>query len=182
MEVMPTYIALLRGINVGGHRKVPMADLRSFLRDVGLRGARTYIQTGNIAFESDETDPGLLAGRILAVIGERFGFEPAVLVLRHAALADAAASNPFPAAEAEPNTLHLYFLAEAPAQPDLEGLHALRDNDEQFALRGTVFYLLAPAGIGRSRLAAQVEKLLGVPATARNWRTVSKVLQLAEKG
>ena len=177
---MTTYIALLRGINVGGHHKLPMADLRELLAGIGLSQPRTYIQSGNAAFEGEEADPAVHARNIRVAINERFGFEPAVLVLPLGALQKAAAANPYPQAAAEPKTLHLYFLAEEPSQPDLEGLAALRDNGEQFTLQDDVLYLYAPAGIGRSKLAERVERLLGVQATARNWRTVGKLLELAQ--
>ena len=87
---------------------------------------------------------------------------------------------PFPQAAAEPQFLHLYFLAR-PAEPDLEALNALKTSSEAFAIVDQVFYLHAPQGIGRSKLAAGAEKHLGVAVTARNWRTANKVLQLAQK-
>jgi len=92
----------------------------------------------------------------------------------------AMASNPFPAAESEPKTLHLYFLASAPQNPDLKMLDSLKKADEQFKLIDNVFYLHTPDGIGRSKLAERAEKALGVAATARNWRTVSKIMAMAK--
>jgi uncharacterized protein (DUF1697 family) len=91
-------------------------------------------------------------------------------------------SNPFPEAESEPKTLHLYFLASTPQNPDLQTLDSIKQANEQFKLIDNVFYLYAPDGIGRSKLAARVEKALGVAATARNWRTVCKIMAIqAEK-
>jgi uncharacterized protein (DUF1697 family) len=176
---MHTYIALLRGINVGGSNLLPMADLKSLLADLGLQNVRTYIQSGNAVFESDDADAALIADRIGAAIRERRGFEPAVLVLAAEGLAQVVAANPFPEAEADPKALHLYFLTAVPAQPDLAALEALKADGEEFALQGRVFYLFAPAGIGRCKLAEKVERLLGVPATARNWRTVTQIIALA---
>ena len=95
-------------------------------------------------------------------------------------MAQAIAANPFPQAEAEPKTLHLYFLTDSPENPDLNRLDQLKRGTEQYRLSDKVFYLYAPDGIGRSKLAEQVEKALGVAATARNWRTVSKVMALVE--
>ncbi|HIA16949.1 MAG TPA: DUF1697 domain-containing protein, partial [Dehalococcoidia bacterium] len=91
----------------------------------------------------------------------------------------AIASNPFPQAEEHPNTLHLYFLSEPPHDPDNDALNALKSDSEQFVLTDNVFYLHAPGGIGQSKLAARAERLLGVDATARNWRTVSKIEEMA---
>jgi uncharacterized protein (DUF1697 family) len=88
-------------------------------------------------------------------------------------------SNPFPDAESEPSRLHLFFLAAAPENPDLDLIEALRAETERFALTGDVAYLHAPDGIGRSKLAARMERALGIAATARNWRTVGKVLEMA---
>jgi len=105
-----------------------------------------------------------------------------VLLLTPRRLARAASANPFPEAERDPAKLGLYFLAEQPRRPDLELLEGLRSGAERFALKRDVFYLHAPNGIGRSKLAAKVEKALGVAATARNWRTVAKLLELARAG
>jgi len=99
-------------------------------------------------------------------------------VLTAEELRNAAAANPFPSATNEPKSLHLYFLAETPQNPDVQALNQLKSDNESFKLIGKVFYLHAPDGIGRSKLAARAEKLLGVQATARNWNTVAKLLEL----
>jgi uncharacterized protein (DUF1697 family) len=92
---------------------------------------------------------------------------------------EAADANPFPKAEAESKSVHLYFLAKTPKDPDLEALNRLKSGKESFKLMDDVFYLHAPDGIGRSKLAARAEKLIGVEATARNWNTVTKLLEMA---
>jgi uncharacterized protein (DUF1697 family) len=89
--------------------------------------------------------------------------------------------NPFPEAESEPKTLHLNFLASIPKNPDLDALESIKSDRERFALKDRVFYLHAPDGIGRSKLAANTEKLLGVAITGRNWRTVCKVMTMAKQ-
>lgn len=178
---MTTYIALLRGINVGGHNKLPMAALVTLLEDLGLRSVRTYIQSGNAVFRSDMADAADLAPRITAAIEAAHGFAPHVLLLTGDDLRHAAASNPYPQATAEPKTLHLYFLAEAPANPDLAMLEDVRGENERFELHDRVFYLYAPDGIGRSKLADKVGKALDVPQTARNWRTVDRLLRMADE-
>jgi uncharacterized protein (DUF1697 family) len=96
-------------------------------------------------------------------------------------LAQAMASNPFPEAESEPKTLHLYFLASTPQNPDLQTLDSLKQDNEQFELIDNVFYLYAPDGIGRSKLAERAGKALGVAGTARNYRTVSKIMDMAKQ-
>jgi uncharacterized protein (DUF1697 family) len=178
---MKTYIALFRGINVGGKTKLPMKDLVAALENVGCQDVATYIQSGNAAFRSGEQDASLLARRIGAAIKERNGFEPRVLLLASEEMEMAIRSNPFPAAESEPKTLHLYFLAAPPENPDLDALEGIKGDRERFVLGDGVFYLHAPDGIGRSKLAANAERLLGVPATARNWRTVSKIMEIAQQ-
>lgn len=175
---MDTIIALLRGINVGGHNKLPMRELKILLEEMGHNNVATYIQSGNVVFQSDRADLPALAQEIGAAIGESHGFEPQVMLLRLVDLETAVAHNPFPATNEQHKTLHFYFLASAPPNPDLASLEAIKNETEQFALIDTVFYLHAPEGIGRSRLAAKVERALGVAATARNWRTVSTLLEM----
>lgn len=181
-EVDPvnTYIALLRGINVGGHNKLPMADLRTLLEEMGLNNVQSYIQSGNVVFQTERTDVAALALEIGNAIAAGYDFTPRVLLLNADAVRATMAANPFPKAEAEPKTLHLYFLAERPERPDVEMLDRLKAESEQFKLDDRVFYLFAPDGIGRSKLAERAERALGVAATARNWRTVSKVMALVE--
>ena len=178
---MKTYIALFRGINVGGKNILPMKELVALLQNLGAQGVKTYIQSGNAVFLHQAEQVAELSDRIRAAISESHGFEPQVLLLDVAELEQAIASNPFPQAESDPKTLHLYFLADSPENPDLEMLDSLKQDTEQYSLNDKVFYLYAPDGIGRSKLATRVEKSLGVAATARNWRTVSKIMAMAEE-
>ncbi|MBK7895623.1 MAG: DUF1697 domain-containing protein [Anaerolineaceae bacterium] len=175
---MNTIIALLRGINVGGHGKLPMRELKALLEGMGLANVQTYIQSGNVIFQSERADWPALAQEIGAAIGESHGFVPQVMLLRLADLETAVSHTPFPTTDEQHKTLHFYFLASAPPNPDLASLEAIKSETEQFALIDAVFYLHAPDGIGRSRLAVKVERALGVAATARNWRTVSKLLEM----
>ena len=174
-------IALLRGINVGGANKLPMRELVGVLEGLGLREVRTYIQSGNVLFQSDAEELPGIAVRIGDAIEERHGFRPQVLALSLAKLERAIAANPFPEAEAEPKTLHLYFLSSVPPSPDLATLEGIKRESERYSLQGEVLYLHAPEGIGRSKLAARVEKALGVPVTARNWRTAGKIVAMARE-
>lgn len=176
---MPTLIALLRGINVGGNNKLPMKALAALLADMGLREVQTYIQSGNVVFRCDTNNRGALAAQISAAIEAQHGFAPQVLLLDAVELREAMAGNPYPEAEATPALLSVYFLGETPRHADLEGLASLKSASERFTLAGKVFYLHAPEGVGRSKLAARAEKLLGVPATARNWSTVCKLAGMA---
>ncbi len=171
---MTTYIALLRGINVGGKSSLPMKELVGLLEELGCENVRTYIQSGNVVLESSEKAP-VLAGKIKAAIKKQRGFEPEVLLLTAKELEKAIAKNPFPQGEGDPKALHFGFLASKPTQPNLEKLEGLKKESEEFQLIGQVFYLYAPEGVGRSRLAAASEKALGVAMTDRNWNTVCKL-------
>lgn len=172
-------ILLLRGINVGGRNLLPMRELVDVLESLGLDEVRTYVQSGNAVFRSPGEVRPELGDEISAAIGKRKGFRPHVLLLSAGGLERAIRANPFPEAEAAPRTLHLFFLASRPAAPDLDALNDARSPTERFHLADEVFYLHAPDGIGRSRLASKAERLLGVEATARNWRTVQKLSEMA---
>jgi uncharacterized protein (DUF1697 family) len=177
---MKTYIALFRGINVGGSHMLPMKELKLVLEQNGCSDVQTYIQSGNAIFRSTVSDAGRLAKRLAAAVSKRYGFEPRVLVLTRAELEKAAAGNPFPEANENPKSLHLYFLTEPPTKPDLKACEALKTKTERFALKGSIFYLHTPDGFGTSKLAQRVEGVLGVATTARNWRTVTTLVEMAK--
>jgi uncharacterized protein (DUF1697 family) len=177
---MKTYIALFRGINVGGNNVLPMKDLVALLENLGSQNVKTYIQSGNVVFQTKEEDASLLSDKIRAAIKKSHGFEPNVLLLEVEEIEKAVGSNPFPEAESEPKTLHLFFLSSMPKNPDYDALESIKGDRERFALKDGVFYLHAPDGIGRSKLAANAEKVLGVAITGRNWRTVRKVMAMAK--
>lgn len=177
---MKRHVALFRGINVGGKHSLPMQALREILAACGCEDVQTYIQSGNAVFSS-AVAASELAATIKHAIEERFGFAPQVLLLtvdRFVAIAEA---NPFIDAESSPKCLHVSFLTERPGAPNLDALDDLKAESEHFLLKGDAFYLYAPDGIGRSKLAAKVEKHLGVATTSRNWRTVSKIIELANR-
>lgn len=176
---MQTSIALFRGINVGGNNILPMKKLVPLLERLGLEEVRTYIQSGNVVFETNADDLSILERRISGAIDSEFGFEPRVLLVTGEEFKRAIETNPFPNATSEPKSLHFFFLAEPPPAPDLAGLESLRAEDEAFQIIGSVLYLHAPIGVGKSKLAAKIERLVGVPVTARNWRTVSKIAELS---
>ncbi|MCZ6698847.1 MAG: DUF1697 domain-containing protein [Planctomycetota bacterium] len=175
---MSTWIAFFRGINVGGKNSLPMKDLVRELEALDLRDVRTYIQSGNAVFESPKKVPATLGARIASRIEKRHGFKPQVLILSAGALEKAIRSNPFPEAASEPKSLHFCFLASLPRSPDIDALTAAQTRTERFRLIGQVLYLHTPDGIGRSKLAATVEKALGVTVTARNWRTVDSLREM----
>ncbi len=177
---MNTYIALLRGINVGGNNKLPMKELVTVLAELGLRNVKTYIQSGNVVFQSDRADTAALSAEITAAIRKSHGFAPYVLLLDAQAMQAAIAANPFPAGEAEPKSLHLFFMDVTPQKINWETLERLKAPNERYQLLDNVFYLHAPDGIGRSKLAEAIGKGWGVNITARNWRTVITIMAMAQ--
>jgi uncharacterized protein (DUF1697 family) len=179
MDEVKTFIALFRGINVGGKNILPMKELASILKGLECEDVRTYIQSGNAVFRHSESSGSDLAARIGAAVRERRGFEPAVLLVTAETLERAVRSNPFPEGEADPSKLVVFFLAAAPSSPDLDAIESVRIASERFALVGDMAYLYAPDGMARSKLAARAERALGVAATARNWRSVTKILEMA---
>src|SRR5436853_3602573 len=122
---MNTYIALFRGINVGGNNTLPMKELVAILEDTGARKVKTYIQSGNAVFQSGEKNPSQLPKKLAAEIKKRHGFEPYIHILEVEALKRAIAENPFPEAEADPGSLHLGFLASRPNSPMQQKLSSL---------------------------------------------------------
>lgn len=169
---MMQYVVLLRGINVGGHNSLPMQDLREILESLGYEGVRTYIQSGNVVLTAGSPPDGAV---ISAALEERFGFLPRVLVIPGPEFEAVAEANPFKDEVAEPKHLHILFLSEA-STADLDALEARKGLSESFTLTADAFYLHAPDGIGRSKLAADAERILGVEATGRNLNTVRKLL------
>lgn len=177
---MKTWIALLRGINVVGRRKLLMRDLAAIFARGGFRSVRTYIQSGNVVFQSARGSARTLARKIGELILKKSGFQPHVIVLSVAELADAISGNPFPEANADHKSLHLFFLSGRPARPDLDSLARLKVGREAFELKGAIFYLYTPHGFPQCALHDKVERFLGVHATARNWRTANQLLLMTQ--
>lgn len=173
-------VLFLRGVNVGAHRKLPMAELRALLAGLGLDGVRTHIQSGNAVFR-DPQHRADLAPRISAAIAAAFPFAPQAQVLPLSALRAVLAANPFATAGARDGArVQIGFLAR-PSTAATAPLTALAAPDEVFALTAAAFYLHAPGGIGRSLLAGRAERLLGVPMTMRNQRVAEGVAALASE-
>ncbi|MEU7036257.1 DUF1697 domain-containing protein [Streptomyces sp. NPDC046237] len=178
-----TYAALLRGINVGGHRKVPMAELRSLLEGLGHRDVRTYLQSGNAVFttDTDELSDEELTTAIEDAIEKRFGFRVDCLVRDAAYLAAVADACPFPAAELEGKQLHVTYLSEAVTPERFASIDQTAFLPEEFRLGERALYLYAPEGLGRSKLGEALSRpalFKGIVATTRNWNTVVKLAEM----
>ncbi|MGQ4517224.1 DUF1697 domain-containing protein [Streptomyces sp. DW26H14] len=176
-----SYAALLRGINVGGRGKVPMAELRETLAGLGYERVRTHLQSGNAVFEAAERDAEALRGQIEAALLGRFGFEVGCVVRDAAYLRAVVDDCPFDAAALEGRQLHVTYLS-APLGPErLAGIDPAAYRPEEFRLGDRALYLYAPDGLGRSRLAAALARpglFAGTVATSRNWNTVVKLVEL----
>lgn len=170
---MEIYIALFRGINVGGKNLLSMKELKDFCISLGLIDARTYIQSGNLVFKSPEKNKSALKEKLRSIIEREKGFAPELILLSVEEWKKAIRNCPY--ALTRGKSLHGYFLQRCPENPDLDRLKRLRGERESFLLNGFVFYLHAPDGIGRSRMAAAVESALGVPVTARNGNSLLKI-------
>lgn len=177
VQNMTRFVALLRGINVGGRAKVAMPALRETCESIGFTNVVTYIQSGNLVLSSSLAAPRLAAA-LEAAIAERLGVEPSVMVRTHSELADVLANNPFPDADA---TVHVAFLAAPLDARTVEGLRSVTFPPEEFAVRGAEIYLHLPNGMGRAKLPAALlnGRRLPVAATARNWRTVTKLAEMS---
>lgn len=182
---MTTYAALLRGINVGGTKKVPMADLRTLLTGLGHTGVRTYLQSGQAVFTAAGGDEESLAAELGRAVEDRFGFPVDVLVRDHAYLKSVAEACPFPAADLEARQLHVTYYS-APVAPDrYADIDQAAHLPEEFRLGDRCLYLYAPDGLGRSRLAERLGRrpaAKGLIATSRNWNTVVKLVELTAPG
>jgi uncharacterized protein (DUF1697 family) len=171
---MTAFVALLRGINVGGKNILPMSEFRELLRTLGCEDLATYIQSGNAVFRHHKSTAELSL-LISEAVESRFGFQVPVMVLTASEFCAVAAANPFAADASEPKFLHVWFLAERAVNANTQRIDEIACESEMYLLTDSAFYLYAPDGVGRSRLASNVERCLAVPATARNWRTVGKM-------
>lgn len=175
---MTKWILFLRGINVGGKNGLPMAELRGVLCGIGCQDVVTYIQSGNCVLRSNHTDAGVLAREISEAIDAAKGFRPVVLCLAPSDLAGAIDHNPFEVEAKDENKVHFHFGIDGSVEIDMIDVEALRTPSEKVFVEGTVLYLYAPDGVGRSKLFAKLPKLIGQPVTVRNLRTVMKVADL----
>ncbi|GAA2251527.1 DUF1697 domain-containing protein [Streptomyces atrovirens] len=177
------YAALLRGINVGGSRKVPMAELRALVDGLGHDGVRTHLQSGQAVFTAAHGDEESLAAELSAAIERHFGFAVDVIVRDHAYLKGIVDACPFPAGELEPKQLHVTYFS-APVTPErFAEIDQQACLPEEFRLGDRALYLYAPNGLGRSGLAEHLARPRinkGVVATSRNWNTVRRLVELTE--
>jgi len=173
-----TFIALLRGINVSGQKKIKMAELRIVLEGAGLKNVQTYIQSGNIVFDIDETGKDNLQDTITKAIQRNFGFNVPTLVMQKKNVKQILEANPF-ANEDEENKLYYVLLKNPPKKELIKQFEQLRFENEDFHITDTCVYLLCKNGYGRAKLNNNlIEKKLRVEATTRNQKTMKKLLEM----
>ncbi|MFO0760003.1 MAG: DUF1697 domain-containing protein [Byssovorax sp.] len=176
---MSTQIALLRGVNVGGKNPVPMKELAALFAKLGCASVRTYIQSGNVVFQVPEDLLDDLAKRLAAGIAQRFGVTSPVVLRSAEAFAQAAARNPFLAEGADPDKLHLMFLAAAADKERVARLDPGRSPPDRFIVTGAEVYLHCPNGLARSKLTNDYfDRTLGTTSTVRNLRTVGALIEM----
>ncbi len=173
------YVALLRGINVGGHHKLPMRDLAAIFAAAGCEDVRTYIQSGNVVFRVAQELADELPARIADAIEASHGFQIPVVMRTASGFDRIVRDNPFLAAGADPAKLHVGFLVSAPDPGRIAQLDPDRSPPDVFEVRGGEVYLHFPAGVARSKLDnAYFDRMLNTVCTIRNWRTVGKLHEM----
>jgi len=181
MKATKTYVALLRGINVGGKNKIAMAELKSLFSSLGFEDVLTYIQSGNVVFRTARADVDALSAKIEREIAAVSGTKPAVLIRTPKELATIAERNPYLSRDADISKLHVVFLDQTPAKRAATALDPERSPGDEFTLRWREIYLHLPNGAGRSKLTIDYfERVLGARATQRNWKTLLKLVELSQ--
>jgi uncharacterized protein (DUF1697 family) len=176
-------ISMLRGVNVGSHKRMKMEALRSVCESLGLQNPQTYLQSGNVVFEARERDLASLAGRIENAIEQHFQFRSDVIIRTLPELRSIIKRNPFAARTGiDPSKLVVTFLARDCGKEAQQNLLDIKTDSEEIRVDGRELYIYFPGGMGRSKLSpALIEKKLKTTGTGRNWNTVTNLLAMAEK-
>jgi uncharacterized protein (DUF1697 family) len=177
----PTYVALLRGINVGGKNMLPMKDLAAIVSEAGCAHVSTYIQSGNVLFHAPAAQAKQIPKLVQDEIASRFGLRVPVIVRSAQQLAETIKANPFLKAGADEKSLHIYFLADLPLAAAVGSLDAARSAPDEFRVVGQEVYLRLPNGMARTKLTnAYFDSKLKTVSTARNWATILKLLAMMQ--
>jgi uncharacterized protein (DUF1697 family) len=180
---MPVIVSMLRGVNVGGHNMVKMEALRALYESIGLRDPQTYVQSGNVVFRTDARNLAGVAAKIEEAIERNFGFRTPVVVRTSSELRDVIARNPFARRRGiDPRKVLVTFLAADPSAEAREQALQIKPDPEELHIDGREVYMYFPNGLARPKLSwVAVEKKLKTPGTGRNWNSVTKLLEIAEK-
>lgn len=180
---MPVVISMLRGVNVGAHNRLKMEPLRALYQSLKLHDAETYVQSGNVIFKTEQKNLARLAAQIQSRIERTFGFKPEVILRTASEVRSVIARNPFAKRSGiEPNRLLVTFLASEPSIDLREKLLAIKIEPEELRVDGRELYVYFPNGMGRAKFSgATVERILKIAGTGRNWNSVTKMLEIAER-
>jgi uncharacterized protein (DUF1697 family) len=179
IEKTTKFLALLRGLNVGGKNKLQMKDLAEIFVQAGCTGVQTFIQSGNVTFCTPNTLLKALPSLITQRIEARFGYKIPVVIRTAKEVGEAIRNNPFPKEDSEEQSLHVFFLADAPSLQSVNALDPNRSPGDSFIVRGREIYALFPNGPARSKLTnSYFDAKLATTSTARNWRTIHKLFDL----
>lgn len=179
---MQAVISLLRGVNLGGHHKIRMDALRTIYESIGLLGARTYLQSGNVVFFTARRVTPALARRIEESIESAFGFHSDVVLRTTADMEAVVRNNPFAGREIDPAKLAVSFLRGNPSPDAWRELERMRTDPEELKHTARELYMYFPNGMGRTKLPfAAIDRTLKTTGTARNWNTVTNLLAIAEE-
>jgi uncharacterized protein (DUF1697 family) len=180
---MAVIVSILRGVNVGGHNKIKMEALRAHCESLGLRDPQTYVQSGNVVFRTKERNLAALAMRMENTIEQSFGFRTPVILRTTSELRDVIARNPFGKRRGiDPSKLLVTFLASEPSAEAREQVLKIKTEPEELHIDGREVYMYFPNGLARPKLSwVTVEKKLKTSGTGRNWNTVTKLLEMAER-
>ncbi|MBN9220357.1 MAG: DUF1697 domain-containing protein [Mesorhizobium sp.] len=173
------FIALFSGINVGGNRIVKMAELRSFFEGLGFSDVATYVQSGNAVFRAGKGDAASLTKKIEAAFEKKWGFYSRIMVRDVEWFERLVRENPYPEMASDHTKLHAYVLEREPTADEVARLAEKCTGPERFEVKGDVLYLSAPDGLGKSVFANLIPRVLKVPGTARNWRSVLALVEMA---
>jgi len=180
---MTVIVSMLRGINMGPHHRIQMEALRKVYEGLGLRDVASYVQSGNVVFRTTGRNPGKIGAQIEKGIEAAFGFHSDVLLRTTAELRAVVAANPFAGRTGiEPGKLSVTFLAAEPAAEAAEKLLSVRIEPEELYIRGREIFVYFPNGMARPKLPlGLIDRAVKMPNTGRNWNTVNKLLEMAEK-
>jgi uncharacterized protein (DUF1697 family) len=176
------YVALLRGVNVGGKNKLSMSSLVALFADAGCDDLQTYIQSGNVVFRAKSDLAHQIPGAVSKAISDRLGLRVPVITRSITQLRSIAGSNPFLSSALDPTKLHVALLADKPDRSMVAALDPDRSPPDEFVVRGREIFLQCPNGMARTKLTnAYFDSKLKTTSTVRNWNTVVKLLEIAEK-
>jgi uncharacterized protein (DUF1697 family) len=178
---MKKFIALLRGINVSGQKKIKMSDLKLLFEEMGFKDVQTYIQSGNVIFSSKEISVDKLELKISSAIKRKFGFDVQVIILSQEEIEYTLKNNPFIKRKKEDDRLYVTFLSNAPSKENIQRLNSTDYSPEEYIIDGKLVYLYLPNGAGKAKINNNLfENKLKVDGTTRNWKTVNALSELAK--